>query len=197
MNTVHGIHTDPKRMSDVILVSAARAGDTTAFVQLNERYSKRLLRTTYQITRNWQDAEDAVQETFLKTFLHLNNFEGRCSFSTWLTRIAVNSALMTLRKRRASREIDMDSGNEDSETWQRWEPQDTTEDPERRYARCEAEILLRAAIARLQPAIRDALELRHAHGYSMKEIAETLDISPTSAKSRLHRARRELRTSLL
>jgi DNA-directed RNA polymerase specialized sigma24 family protein len=97
-----------KLLNDQNLVVRAKGGDTAAFVELGERHSTKVRRTVYRITRNWEDAEDALQESLLKAFRHLNGFENRSSFSSWLTKIAINSALMTLRKRRACKEVSMD-----------------------------------------------------------------------------------------
>ena len=89
-----------KAMNDELLVLAAKSGDTAAFVELRRRHATKLLRTIYRVTRNWEDAEDALQDSFLKAYLHLNKFENRSTFASWLTRIAINSALMILRKKR-------------------------------------------------------------------------------------------------
>jgi RNA polymerase sigma-70 factor (ECF subfamily) len=83
-------------VADELLVSAAQCGDSQAFVELSKRHSRKLLFKAYRITQNWQDAEDVVQDSFMKAFTHLHTFQSRSSFSTWLTRIAINSALMLL-----------------------------------------------------------------------------------------------------
>jgi len=185
-----------KLLNDELLVVRAKAGDTSAFVELKERHSTKVLRTLYRITRNWEDAEDALQESLLKAFRHLNGFESRSSFSSWLTRIAINSALMTLRKRKACKEISIDSSDDDSEISGRLELQDFSEDPERRYARCEREELLKEAMLQLRPTLRDAIQLLQTEEYSVQELAECLGISLAAAKSRLLRARIALRASL-
>jgi RNA polymerase sigma-70 factor, ECF subfamily len=188
---------DSMETSDAVLVSTAKSGDANAFVELSRRHSSRLLQTTYRITRNQQDAEDAVQDSLLKAFTHLNDFQEKSSFSTWVTRIAINSALMILRKKRVCVEISIDGGDDSSETYERWEPRSLTEDPENRFARSEREELLRDAILRLPPVIREAVELRQARDYSTKEIAQALGISIAAVKSRLSRARLTLRAALL
>jgi RNA polymerase sigma-70 factor (ECF subfamily) len=185
-----------KQMSDEWLVSAARDGDANAFAELRDRHSSKILRTTYRITRNWEDAEDALQDAFLKAFLHLNKFEGRSSFLSWVTRIAINMSLMILRKKRANRELSIDVSDNDCEPCDRWEPLDLREDPERRYARHERAELLRRAIRRLRPALRTTVELQQAQEYSMQELADSLGISLAAAKSRLSRARLSIRTLL-
>jgi RNA polymerase sigma-70 factor, ECF subfamily len=182
-------------MSDSLLVLAAQSGDRRAFGELCERYSNRILPRIYRITRNWEDAEDVLQESFLRAFVHLKSFEGRSSFSSWFTRIAVNSALLLLRKRRRV-EISIDSGYGDSESAQCWEPRDYSENPESRYARCEREELLRTTICRLPSCFRTVAELHHSDEYSTQEIACALGISVAAAKTRLHRARMRMRASL-
>jgi RNA polymerase sigma factor (sigma-70 family) len=188
---------EAKETSDEVLVSTAKLGDANAFVELSRRHSRRLLQTTYRITRNQQDAEDAVQDSLLKAYSHLNDFQEKSSFSTWLTRIAINSALMILRKKRVCVEISIDGSDDSGEIYERWEPRSLTEDPEHRFVRGEREHLLRDAILRLPPVIRQAVELRQARDYSVREIAQTLGISVAAVKSRLSRARLTLRAALL
>ena len=124
----------PREMSDAALVSTAKCGDTDAFVELTRRHSRRLLQTTYRITKNRQDAEDALQDSFLKAFSHLDNFQEKASFSTWLTRIAINSALMIRRKKRGHCEIPIDGSDDSGGTSVRWDPESPTEDPESCFA---------------------------------------------------------------
>ena len=185
---------DVKEMSAELLVAAARSGDRSAFVELCNRHSKKILPRVYRITKNWEDAEDVLQDSLLKAFLRLESFEGRSSFSSWLTRIAINCALMHLRKKHRL-EIPMDRTQDDSRTWSSWEPQDRAETPESRYARQEREELLRSAILRLPAMFREVVELRHTHEYSTSEIARALGISVAAAKSRLFRARMAVRSS--
>jgi RNA polymerase sigma-70 factor, ECF subfamily len=184
-------------MSDEVLVSTAKSGDANAFVELSKRHSNRVLQTTYRITRNRQDAEDALQDSLLKAFTHLKDFQEKSSFATWLTRIAINSALMILRKRRVCVEISIDGGDDSGEKHEPWEPRSLTEDPENRFARGEREELLRDAILRLPPVVREAVELRQTRDYSAREIAQALGISVAAVKSRLSRARLTLRAALL
>jgi RNA polymerase sigma-70 factor, ECF subfamily len=181
-------------MSDSLLVLAAQSGDCGAFGELCERHSKKILPRIYRITRNWEDAEDALQESLLRAFVHLKAFEGRSSFSSWFTTIAVNSALLLLRKKRRL-EIPIDCGPGDSETVQCWEPRDDSENPEGRYARCEREELVRSAIRRLPSCFRRVAELQHTHEYSTQQIARELGISVSAAKSRLYRARMRMQAS--
>jgi len=183
-------------LHDELLVSAAKAGDRGAFVELCERHSKKVLRMIYRITQNRADAEDVLQDSLLKAFIHLKNFEGRSSFASSLSRIAVNSALMFLRKRRGL-EISIDHSSDDSQTWQSWESSDTTESPEALFAQREKEALLRRAILRLPSTYREVMELQHANDYSTSEIARTLGISVSAVKSRLSCGRVAMRASLL
>ena len=187
----------PMEMSDAVLVSTAKSGDSNAFVELSRRHSNRILQTTYRITKNRQDAEDALQDSLLKAFSHLNDFQEKSSFSTWLTRIAINSALMILRKKRVCVEISIDGSDDPSGKYERWEARSLTEDPESRFARSEREELLRDAILRLPAVFREVVELRQARDYSAREISQALGISVAAVKSRLSRARLTLRAALL
>ena len=183
-----------KAMDDGTLVSAARSGDHSAFVELCGRHSKKILPRIHRITKNREDAEDVLQDSLLKAYVHIGKFEGRSSFSSWLTRIAINTALMLLRKKRGV-EIPIEEASEDFLSWRAWEPRDQSETPETSYARREREELLRNAILRLPTTFRETVELRHSHEYSTKEIAAALGISVAAAKSRLLRARTAVRAS--
>jgi RNA polymerase sigma-70 factor (ECF subfamily) len=195
-NTGAMISHSLKQMSDERLVLAAKDGDANAFAELRDRHFSKILRTTYRITRNREDAEDALQSSFLNAFVHLNKFESRSSFSSWLTRIAINTSLMIMRKNRRNKELSIDPSDNDCESYDRWEPPDLREDPERRYARHERAELLKGAIRRLPPALRTAVELQQAQEYSVQELADSLGISLAAAKSRLLRARLSMRTLL-
>lgn len=187
----------PMNMSDEVLVSTAQSGDANAFVELSKRHSNRALQTAYRITRNRQDAEDALQDSLLKAFTHLKTFQGKSSFSTWLTRIAINSALMILRKKRGWSEISLDGADPFSDHHEQREAKSLIEDPEGVYVRREREELLRNAILQLPPVVREAVELRQAEDYSTREIAQALGISVPAVKSRLSRARSTLRAALV
>ena len=140
--TRHLIDENLREMNDKLLVLAAKAGNRSAFVELCERHSKKLLPRIYGITKNWEDAEDVLQESLLKAYVHLKSFECRSSFSSWLTRIAINSALMHLRKKRGI-EIPIDYFGEDSQTWRTRELWDHSPTPESHYERREREELLK------------------------------------------------------
>jgi RNA polymerase sigma-70 factor (ECF subfamily) len=183
-------------MNDEWLVLAAKDGNVDAFAELRARHFRTILRTTYRITRNWEDAEDALQDSFLKAFSHLNSFEGRSSFLSWATRIAINVSLMLVRKRRSHNCPSIDAGDRYVGFDDKWEIRDHREDPERFCVRYERSELLREAILRLSPCLRNAMDLRYSKEYSMKEIADSLGISLASAKSRLLRAKSSLRILL-
>jgi RNA polymerase sigma-70 factor, ECF subfamily len=185
----------PTEMSDEMLAARAKSGDMDAFVKLSQRHANRVFQTTYRVTRNRQDAEDALQEAFLNAFTHIKNFEGRSSFSTWLTRIAINSALMTLRKKRNSHEIPLDDGPVGNFVIR--EPQSPMGDPESHYVRGERDKLLRKAIHRLPPIYREVIHLQESKEHSLREIAQSLGITVPAVKSRLSRAKNALRTAMI
>ena len=180
--------------TDEALVGAAKLGDRPAFSELWERHSSTAYKVAYRITRNRDDAEDVVQDAWMKAYVHLKTFDGRAKFSTWLTRIVVNSALMILRRKRAHPETSMEVT--DGETWQHWEVADPTKDVEELYVRHERLERLRRAICRLQPNLRNVIEIHQSNDNSVKEIADLAGISVTATKSRLLRARTILRRAL-
>src|SRR5208282_1795015 len=147
-------------VSDERLVAIAKMGHRPAFDELYNRHAEQMFRTTRRITRNREDAEDAVQECFLNAFVHLKSFDGRSRFSTWLTRIAMNAALMRMRKNRASGEIATGEPVAIYELGAEYRLADPSPDPEERYARSERDVILRAAIGKLRPRIRKAVEIQ-------------------------------------
>jgi len=179
-------------MCEQALVAAAKQGQAEAFGALCEPLARKLIQSAHRITRNREDAEDAFQDALLSAFIHINNFDGRSSFSTWLTRIAINSALMTLRKKRRSREIPIGSG-ELGGNGVRWDVPDPSANPEKLYAQREKERILREAIRELRPTIRQVVEIQQLQEISMKETAGMLGVSVTAAKARLFHGRRALR----
>ena len=190
MGNAHGV-------SDESLVEAAQRGHSTAFDTLSERYRQQLFCVTRRITRSTEDAEDAVQDTLLRAFVHMRDFDGRSKLGTWLTRIAINSALMILRKKRASREIATDSNDDFGTDGLRYEIADHGLNPERRYAQSEEESMLRKAIQRLRPALRVVVQIQQLQERSMQETAEAIGISLTAAKGRLFHAKNVLRRSMI
>jgi RNA polymerase sigma-70 factor, ECF subfamily len=181
--------------TDEILVGAAKLGDRPAFAELWERHSNTVFKVAYRITKNRDDAEDVIQEAWMRAYVHLNTFDGRAKFSTWLTRIVINSALMTLRRKRAHPETSMEIT--DGETWQTREFADHTNNVDELYVRHERREHLRRAICRLQPTLRNVVEIHQSNDSSVKEIAELTGLSVAATKSRLLRARAALRRDLV
>ena len=180
-------------LCDGELVAAAKGGHQRAFGELFARYSPRVLRTTLRITKNREDAEDALQDSFLNALVHIGNFEGRSSFSTWLTRIAINSALMKLRKNRAYPEVSVEGPTGAGEDFVPYESADPNPGPEERFAQRQREQIVAGAVRSLRPSLRQIVEIRKLQESSMRETTKMLRISTSAAKSRLHHARAALR----
>jgi RNA polymerase sigma-70 factor, ECF subfamily len=193
MGTSFGIGMN--KDTDGALVAATRRGDTQAFEELVLRHRQRVLAVAQRITNNWEDAEDVAQESFHKAFLHLDAFQEKSQFSTWLTRIAMNEAFMLLRKRRAVVEVlpeNPDDGTEpSSEAFV-----DQSPNPEESCSRRERRQLLTDAINGLGPTIRTAIWLRDIEERSVKETAQILGTSITAVKARVFQGRRKLRRTL-
>jgi RNA polymerase sigma-70 factor, ECF subfamily len=139
VKTATVIECGPTEMSEAALISMAKLGNGDAFIVLSKLHSNRILPTIYNITRNWHDAEDALQDAMLSAFSHLKDFQEKSSFSTWLTRIAINSALMILRRKRGGYEIPLDGTDDSGDNYERSEVRSTAEDPESGLARKERE----------------------------------------------------------
>jgi RNA polymerase sigma-70 factor (ECF subfamily) len=184
----------PPATSDERLVAVAKLGDRSAFAELWKRHSRTAFKKVYGITKNRADAEDVIQEAWMKAFTHLNNFDGRAKFSTWLSRIAINTALMALRRRRARPEASMEFS--DGETWQIRDIADQAKDVEEQYVTRESVKRLKRAIRRLNPQLRAVVELQQSKDVQVKEVAELAGISISATKSRLLRARTILRRAL-
>ena len=187
------IALDVDKDSDGMLVTAAKGGNARAFEALVLRHKRRISAMAQRITNNREDAEDVVQETFQKVFLHLNNFQEKSRFSTWLTRIAINEALMLLRRKRAVFEVlpastDDDGMNSASDTFV-----DQGPNPEESCLRSERTQLLTEAINRLGPTIRTAILLRDIEERSVEETAQILGTTRSAVKARVFQARRKLR----
>jgi RNA polymerase sigma-70 factor (ECF subfamily) len=177
------------------LVEAAKGGESAAFATLCERYAQQLLRAAYRITRSREDAEDAVQDALIRAFVHLREFDGRSSFATWLTRIAINSALMILRKKRTALDTAIVRTDNPGADGRGYEMADRAPNPEKRYAQREEARILRKAIQRLWPTLREVVEIHQLQERSMQETAEVVGISLAAAKGRLFHARMALRKS--
>jgi RNA polymerase sigma-70 factor (ECF subfamily) len=178
-----------------LLVAAAKAGDGAAFEELVNRYERKIFRLTMNITRNREDAEDAMQDAFLKSYTHLQSFQGDSRFYTWLVRIAANEALMRLRKRRPN-QFSLDEPIESKDDMMPREIEDWGPSPEQRYAQTEMQEILNEVIEKLEPNFRTVFVLRDVGELSTEETAEALGISVPAVKSRLLRARLRLRQKL-
>jgi RNA polymerase sigma-70 factor (ECF subfamily) len=159
------------RSSEFHLVAAAKSGHAAAFDALCHPHTKRLFRRTYRITRNREDAEDALQDSFLSAFVHIHKFDGRSSFSTWLTRIAINSALMILRTKRGSRETAIEVSEQLDTKRLEWEVADHASNPEEECSQSEIGNILRAEIRDLRPTLRAVFEIKHLQEFSLRETA--------------------------
>ena len=175
------------------VVSAAIAGSHAAFGELQKIYSRRLYKRILPITRSHEDAEDTLQETFLRAYLALPSFQGRSSFSTWLTRIAINSALMTVRKRRSRPEMFVDQQHGLDEDAPLFDIRDKSLNPEQFCDQKQQFCAILSAVRGLDPKLRAPLRVLIEEKRSMKELAHHLRISEASVKARLHRARKRLR----
>jgi RNA polymerase sigma factor (sigma-70 family) len=182
-----------KFMSDEMLVAAAKMGHGTVFDELHKRHAERMLRVAQRITRHRQDAEDAVQESFLSAYLHLQRFDGRARFETWLTRIAINAALMKVRKNRTSHEVPLESPEEYFNFDIKHNLDNWGQNPEEICANSERYATLRNAIGKLRPLLRSVVELYQLQQLSLHETAKALGISTSAAKGRLFHARAALR----
>jgi RNA polymerase sigma-70 factor, ECF subfamily len=181
---------------EAALVAKAKDGDMNAFSDLVRHYDRRIFRMAKQITQNDDDAEDVLQESFLKAYSHLDDFQGNSRFYTWLVRIAVNEALMKLRKRRSDKTVPLDEPIDTGEDEVVREIAVWDENPEQRYSREELGALLDEAIQTLKPAYRTVFILRDIEELSIEETAEALGLSISAVKSRLLRARLQLREKL-
>jgi RNA polymerase sigma factor (sigma-70 family) len=182
-------------LDDGALVLAAQAGDQSAFSELWNRHSGMILRKLMRITNTREDAEDALQETFLKAFVHLGNFEARAKFSTWLTRIAINSGLMMLRRQRSRPTISIDSQLE-GEAWKHWDVEDRTLDIEGSVIRTEYGAIIASAVSRLGPKLSIVTRHHLLNDCSVAETAASHGLTVGATKTRLLRARKALRSSL-
>src|SRR5260370_13050359 len=178
------------------VIAAARAGDTPAFELLVKRHEGRILSIAQRMTRNREDAEDVVQQSFQKAFVNLKMFEGDSVFSTWLTRIAINEAPMLLRRKRGSREVPIpESTTEDGAALPLDFP-DSRPNPEDSCLQRERERILCAAVNELKPGLRKAVELREFGELSTGETAQVMGLSVAAVKDRVFHGRKELRRTL-
>jgi len=185
--------TDPKPLTSTVvrddeaqLVSAAKAGDVSAFEELVNRYERKIFRLGMNITQNREDAEDVVQDAFLKAYTNLQGFQEQSKFYTWLVRIAVNEALMKLRRRRPERTVSLDEDIKTEDDSVPREVADWSPNPEQNYNQAELREI----------GFRTVFILRDVEGLSTEETAEALELSIPAVKSRLLRARLQLRERL-
>jgi RNA polymerase sigma-70 factor (ECF subfamily) len=178
------------------LVAQAREGDTRAFGELVRRYEGKIFRLAQHVTQNREDAEDVLQETFLKAYEHLDQFKGDSKFYTWIVRIAVNQALMKLRRRKTDKSVSLDETIDTGEDTITREIAAWDEDPEQRFSREELGEILDTAVESLEPPYRSVFVLRDIEELSTEETAEALNLSVPAVKSRLLRARLQLREKL-
>jgi RNA polymerase sigma-70 factor, ECF subfamily len=180
---------DLRVWSEEQLIAAAKTGSRAPFGELCERHAKKVFRVIYRIMRNREDAEDAAQECFLSAFVHLKDFDGRSQFVTWLTRIAINAALMKLRKNRAAREVPIDEPNPSYEPVAQREFRDDAPDPEESCSLRERRRIVNSAVSALRPRARNVVELFHIQGHSITETAQILGISTGAVKARMFHAK--------
>jgi RNA polymerase sigma-70 factor, ECF subfamily len=185
-----------EQTDELALVDRSRAGDASAFSELVERYERKIYRLAKHITQNDEDAEDVLQESFRKAYTHLDSFQGDSKFYTWLVRIAVNEALMKLRKRKTDRTVSLDEPQDTGEDLVAREIAVWDDDPEKKYSREELADILDKAVQSLKPSFRTVFVLRDIEELSTEDTAETLGISVPAVKSRLLRARLQLRERL-
>lgn len=181
---------------DLALVHATKSGDIAAFEELVKRYDRKLFRIAQHLMRNREDAEDAVQESFLKAFQHLGQFREDAKFSTWLIRIAMNQSLMMLRKRRPTAEVSIDNDFELEDGNLPIQVEDWAPNPEELYRAAELREILRSTLQELGPGLRVVFVLRDIEGFSVEQTAEALQLSLAAVKARSFRARLQLRERL-
>jgi len=186
-----------RTISEARLLSDAKRGEPEAFEALCHTLRPRLVKIAIRITRNREDAEDAVQDSMMRAFVHLNDFHGNSSFSTWLTRIVMNSALMINRKNRSARQISTDELLAAAEPKLHFQIPDRGPNPEQTYVQRERKTILHRAIRRLRPRMRAVIEMAQFQELPIKETAKILDISVAAAKGRFFHARAALRKSVV
>lgn len=187
---------NPAVSEELELVNQARAGNTAAYSELVRRYERKIFRLARNITQNDEDAEDVLQDTFIKAFEHLDSFQGNSKFYTWLVRIGVNESLMKLRKRKTDRTVPLDEPVDTGEDPVVREIAVWGEDPESKFSQEELRRILEEAVQSLRPAFRTVFVLRDIEEMSTEETAEALGLSIPAVKSRLLRARLQLREKL-
>jgi RNA polymerase sigma-70 factor (ECF subfamily) len=181
---------------DMVLVRATRDGETAAFERLVRKYDRKLMRIAHSVTHNREEAEDAVQEAFLKAYQRLGQFQENAKFSTWLVRIVLNESLIRLRKQRSNRERPMEVDSQTDGDTLPFDVADWAPNPHELYSGAEFREILTKCLEGLQPALRVVFVLRDIEELSIFETAELLELSPVAVKARLFRARLQLRERL-
>jgi len=181
--------------SDEALVAIARAGSHSAFVELVVRHEKTFSRMVQRISKNSHDTEDVLQECSIKAFIHIKSFDGRSAFSTWLARIAINTALMALRKtgRRTEASLDDRINLDHQGPWQVAEP---SNDPEQELLEREFQFQVQQAVKRLPKPLRTVLAAHRFQDRPLKEVASMTGLTVAATKSRRYRARLAVRHSI-
>jgi RNA polymerase sigma-70 factor, ECF subfamily len=183
-------------IDEATLVAQAREANTSAFAELVRRYEGKIFRLAQHVTQNREDAEDVLQETFMKAYEHLDQFQGNSKFYTWIVRIAVNQALMKLRRKKTGKTVSLDETIDTGEDTVVREIAAWDENPEQRFSREELGEILESAIQSLEPPYRSVFVLRDIEDLSTEETADALGLSIPAVKSRLLRARLQLRERL-
>jgi RNA polymerase sigma-70 factor, ECF subfamily len=184
-----------QKFSEERLLVAAKLGKPEAFEALCETLMPRLQKVALRITQNREDAEDAVQDSLMRAYIHIKNFQENSTFSTWLTRIVMNSALMIRRKNRNVRQLFSDAPDRNGEFTLPLQIPDHSPNPEQRCVENERRRILRRAVSKLRPRIRAVVEVAQFQELPIKETAKVLDISVAAAKGRFFHARAALRRS--
>ena len=187
------ISQDP--LSDEEVVARVLAGETSMFEIVMRRYNQLLYRVARSILRNDSEAEDVMQDAYVRAYEHLNQFAGKAKFSTWLTRIVMNSALMIRRKNRNARQVSADDLGPEGQPALHLQIPDLAPNPEQSYVERERTTILRHAIGKLRPRIRAVVEIAQLQELPLRETARVLDISVAAAKGRFFHARAALRRS--
>jgi RNA polymerase sigma-70 factor, ECF subfamily len=200
-STTNGNHhnnlSSVRPICETKLLAEAKNGKSEAFESLCEPHRARLFNAALRITRNREDAEDALQNSLLQAFIHIKNFRGNSSFSTWLTRIVINSALMIRRKSHNARLVFTDDSQQSGDGKVSLQIPDRSPNPEQSYSERERTRMLHQAISRLRPRIREVIEVGQLRELPIKETARVLDISVAAAKGRFFHARAVLRRSAI
>jgi len=183
-------------MDDAAAVARVRAGEKDAFRLLVERHSQTIFRLAFRMMENEQDAEEIVQDTFLRAYRALNGFESRSNFGTWIYRIAVNRCYDLLDQRKSRHEVHSKEEPDADELDLVEQIPATSPSPERSLLSSEIEVRVRSAMKQLTAGERTAFVLRHFEGRSVEEIARVLNVREGAAKNRVHRAVQKLRQHL-